>query len=604
MNGTKEFRFIGVNAPNLTGPYDGYKNTNPSSGYIYDPIELTFEMEAQFEEMSQMGITVFRTWGITVEDGKGEYEALVKGPKEYNETAFRKIDKMLELANRYQMKVILCLVKENRYWGGTDSFAKLYESENYYEDEKAKEGFKHLLKTFADRVNHFTGISYKEDKAILAWEFGNEVPNEKGAWIQEMGIYMKSLDPNHLIGDSRRANGLEQMMDFIEGITQTETVIDLVKSRKYPNYNPNTSVDELWEVCKGVRPLYFDEFQRLDDFDEVVEEIYNSGSSGGLLWSLMKPQVKGGIGGHALFHSYSWGGSRWPGFASGDYFNESKNLQSLRDYSYKIQGKPIPPIVAPTTPPYLYPSLREDAVALKWRISPGARFYDVERSEHPDGPWKRIKSDLDISFDLYFYPLFSDTDIKSQKEYYYRVIGKNQSGKTPPSNVIGPLSPSVNMWMDNLKDFTYSLSHSQNLVINSETWPRLRKTEEDYYQAERVANTGNAELVYHASNIQWAQIITFSEKVETINIQYSKDGTIWKDLPNGAILITHRPAYESQISGMKDNTIDKFIYDIPALPKDCSFIKIQTGNENSENTFPWIGRVHLGTEGDLISGDS
>jgi len=38
------FRFISVNTPNINGHYDGYKNTNPESGYIHDPIELSFEI--------------------------------------------------------------------------------------------------------------------------------------------------------------------------------------------------------------------------------------------------------------------------------------------------------------------------------------------------------------------------------------------------------------------------------------------------------------------------------------------------------------------------------------------------------------------------------
>ena len=42
-DGKKIFRFISVNTPNITGHYDGYKNTNPESGFIYDPIELTYE---------------------------------------------------------------------------------------------------------------------------------------------------------------------------------------------------------------------------------------------------------------------------------------------------------------------------------------------------------------------------------------------------------------------------------------------------------------------------------------------------------------------------------------------------------------------------------
>lgn len=45
-DGQNVFRFMGVNAANINGHYDGYKNTAPEFGYAYDPIELSYEMES------------------------------------------------------------------------------------------------------------------------------------------------------------------------------------------------------------------------------------------------------------------------------------------------------------------------------------------------------------------------------------------------------------------------------------------------------------------------------------------------------------------------------------------------------------------------------
>jgi len=596
-DGKNVFRFISVNTPNINGHYDGYKNTNPESGYIYDPIELSFEMEAYFKDMVQMGVTVIRTWGITVEDGSGEFEALVTGPHSYNETAFRRIDKMLELCNRYNIRVILCLVKENKFWGSTASFSKLYGGGNYYDDPVVKEGFKHLLKTVASRKNYFTGKEYKDDKAILAWEFGNEVPNSKGAWIAEMADYLKNIDSNHLIADPRRANGVQQMKEIVDDVVKNCPKIDIVKTRQYPNYR--NSVTELWNKCKGKRPMIIDEFQRLAGFKEVLDEICNTGTSGGLLWSLMKPQYKGGIGGHALFHSYSWGGSRWPGFDSGEYFNESNNLMLIREYGYKIRGLEVPPLPAPTDAPFLYENLRSDATALKWRCSPGARYYVVERATSPQGPWENISGDFDISYNLYFYPMFADSSVLPAQSYYYRVIGKNESGISPPSNIIGPVIPDIRMIMDNLKDFSLIYSRTPNLQVSAESWPRLRQTEEDFFQAERISGSGSGEIAYKAEFIRWIEVFTFSDSVDNLNIQYSADGNLWRSLPEGTLLKTHRKCYPSQISGDADNPIDKYTYKVPAFPANTSYVKILTGNEKAENTFPWIARVHVGYLGKL-----
>jgi len=49
-----------------------------------------------------------------------------------------------------------------------------------------------------NRVNSYTGVPYKEEKAILGWETGNELEVPDFAWTREIAAYIKSLDKNHL----------------------------------------------------------------------------------------------------------------------------------------------------------------------------------------------------------------------------------------------------------------------------------------------------------------------------------------------------------------------------------------------------------------------
>ncbi|TDB67413.1 glycoside hydrolase 5 family protein [Arundinibacter roseus] len=593
-DGDKVFRFIGVNTPNINGHYDGYKNTNPASGYAYDPMELSYEMEGYFKDMAQMGITVFRTWGITVSDGSGNYEAMIEGPQKYNELVLRKMDKMLELCNRYNIRVILCLVKENNYWGGTKAFSALHGGGDYYTSAESKAGFKHFLSALVNRKNQFTGKLYKDDTSILAWEFGNEVPNDKVEWISEMSTFLKKIDPNHMIADPRRANGTTQLTQLVDDVLKRCPHIDLVKTRQYPNYKG--TIEELWAVCQGKRPLLLDEFQRMDGFEQVLQQVQNTGTSGGLLWSLMKNQYTGGIGGHVLFHSYGWGGSRWPGFDSGEYFNETKNLMLIREHSYKIQGMKIPPLPAPTDPPILFESSEKSFAALKWRASPGARYYEVERATSKTGPWKNVSGNLDISFDLYFYPMFTDSSANPGETYYYRVNGKNRSGSTSPSNVVGPIKVDRKMMVDDLKDFSKTHSHSPNLTISSETWPRLRQTEEEYYQAERTVSSGSGELVYRADQIKSLEVVAFGDGADSLSFQYSKNGKSWHTAKANK---TVRPAYPSEYSGTTNNPVAKCTYLLGSFPAGTSFVKIVTANAGAATTFPWIGRVYLGFTGSI-----
>ncbi|RYY25491.1 MAG: hypothetical protein EOO04_11870 [Chitinophagaceae bacterium] len=597
-DGEQIFRFVGVNAANINGHYDGYKNTNPESGYVYDPMELSFEMESYFKDMTQMGITVFRNWGITVSDGSNEFEALVTGANSYNEQAFRRIDKMLELCNKYNIRVILCLVKENRFWGGTAAFSKLHGGGNYYTAPEPRKGFKQLLDTMVNRINFYTGKSYKDDKAILAWEFGNEVPNSQVEWINEMANYLKEIDPHHLIADPRRANGVEQMTKLVDDVLNRCQNIDFVKTRQYPNYKG--TVDELWAVCAGKIPMIIDEFQEMERFPGILERVEQTGTTGALLWSLMKSQYKGGIGGHALFHSYSWGGSRWPGFNSGAYFNEEKNLHLIRNYAYKLNNQKVPPLPAPDGIPYLFNSSEKDAAAFKWRVTPGARHYVVERATSRKGPWVSVSGNIDIGFDLYFYPMFTDSSAKTGSGYYYRVRGKNASGITPPSNIVGPVKVNKRMVMDNLLDFTKVYSKSSNLKISSETYPRLRQTEEDYGQAVRDSLTESGELIYGADQLKSLEVVVFNDKPDSLQIEWSADGVSFINAKE-AVVLTLREGYPSMISGEKDKTIGKYTYRLEAFPREARFVKLRTGNSGAADSYPWIGRVHIGYTGKLLA---
>lgn len=51
-----------------------------------------------------------------------------------------------------------------------------------------------------NRTNYYTGIKYKDDKAILAWEtMGENLAPD--SWTNDIAAYIKSIDANHLVMD-------------------------------------------------------------------------------------------------------------------------------------------------------------------------------------------------------------------------------------------------------------------------------------------------------------------------------------------------------------------------------------------------------------------
>jgi mannan endo-1,4-beta-mannosidase len=56
------------------------------------------------------------------------------------------------------------------------------------------------------RVNKITGVAYKDEPTVFAWELMNEPRCQSDLsgktlqrWVTEMAGYVKSLDPNHMV---------------------------------------------------------------------------------------------------------------------------------------------------------------------------------------------------------------------------------------------------------------------------------------------------------------------------------------------------------------------------------------------------------------------
>lgn len=84
-------------------------------------------------------------------------------------------------------------------------------SASFYTNEKANELFRNHIHFMINRMNTFTGVCYKDDPAIMAWELANEprpcpdVPIREVnipafiRWAHETAAYIHSLDTNHLV---------------------------------------------------------------------------------------------------------------------------------------------------------------------------------------------------------------------------------------------------------------------------------------------------------------------------------------------------------------------------------------------------------------------
>jgi mannan endo-1,4-beta-mannosidase len=91
-------------------------------------------------------------------------------------------------------------------------------SARFYTHDRANASFRSYIKHIINRRNTITGITYKDDPAIMSWQLANEPRPGQGEqgrknfdvfskWIDETAGYIKSLDPHHLVSTGNEGTG-------------------------------------------------------------------------------------------------------------------------------------------------------------------------------------------------------------------------------------------------------------------------------------------------------------------------------------------------------------------------------------------------------------
>lgn len=470
--GEKEFRFIGANMPGLVVPYDF---TLHLAERMYLP--TPWELEDAMKTCQRMGMTVLRTWNLPMRGATETAKAYhyVLGPGQFNEKAFENMDHLLALANQYQIRLILSLNAEaGDYLGGIGTYAAYRgkKRSEFWSDPQLRADFKQTIAFVLSRTNTVSGVAYRDDKAVLAWQFGNEMYSATPEWLSEMAAYMKQLAPKQLVAETRHQGDAPPVID---------ANIDLYTRHYYSDYkrvgtNWVMGVKEYMAQLKGQRPFFVGEFgpyvdgkiltttnviSRLKQFYAELEPI--EGYSGALLWSMYFHNEQGGFYWHQIFTYPSVWSYHFPGFPSGDAQCERGIMQATREAAFRIRGCAVPQQPAPDAPEVIPFS---GAPLFSWKGSAGAEHYRVERARSAAGPWlvagARV-SDADVAYR----PLFSDTGVTCGSAWYYRVIACNEGGESAPSKPFGPVTIDRLCWVDELQDLQRAAEHSAGLMLDN-----------------------------------------------------------------------------------------------------------------------------------------
>jgi mannan endo-1,4-beta-mannosidase len=193
-----------------------------------------------FTRMARANMTLLRLWAFS--DG----EACSPAPQQNyfrcwdaaaqrvatNESALAlHLDAALAAASRAGIHILLSLVNNWPAYGGIAAYTQWRQAaaaagvapplsgavfhDDFYVDPIMRGWYREWVSTIVGRVNTVTGVAYRADPTIFAWELGNELactnssaaaPCVVGgtsppmrAWVAEMSSLIKSMDSSHMV---------------------------------------------------------------------------------------------------------------------------------------------------------------------------------------------------------------------------------------------------------------------------------------------------------------------------------------------------------------------------------------------------------------------
>jgi hypothetical protein len=523
---------------------------------------------------------VARTWDLPIArpDGSLLSPAYVTSPGHFSDTAFRTLDKAVQLASEHGIRLIVTLTNNSTYSGGIAAYAawRNQPTSAFYTNSQLISDFEATISYVLNRTNYYTGIQYKNDPAILGWETGNEL-YPPDSWTSTVAAYIKGIDSNHLVIDGKRG---------ISSASLSNPDVDVVSQHYYP-YNSSTGdIVGLLQADRpltvGKRPLLAGEFglastSMLSDF---MDEVETDGTAGALIWSLCGHKDSGGFYWHSVINS-SYKCYHYPGFSSGDSYDETNALESVRAHAYAIRGLSVPAVSAPSAPTLLSFS---STPYFSWIGSAGASGYVIQRATSATGPWTTLESNYSDANNGYR-TLYSDYHATIGATYYYRVAATNTGGTSPYSNVVGPVTITSLDFVDDLNDLSRTSSHTTDLNIRS-TNPS--SVIEDTGRLARTTDTTQSVTYQFTADASKAYVQYFSKGTATyepLTISSSPDGTTFTD--QQTTTSSDYPSFTNQygISVWRSTTLGA------SLPAGTHYVRFTFSPGTGDATTPQIGRI-------------
>ncbi|MBU2880539.1 hypothetical protein KO525_07095 [Psychrosphaera sp. B3R10] len=458
-DGNKIFRFAGLNAPELHRIEDDVKGVCKADRRGWGQFfkwPTSDEQQNWIKALVKSGHKATRIYVLSVEhpdDIACTRESHILKPVDtkkgnnqiampvLNETAMVVYDQMIAHASEQKLRLILPFIDHWQWWGGRQELAAFYDEtqDDFYNvNSKTFSAYLDIIKQVITRKNTITGRYYYQEKAIMAWETGNELKDSTAEFVALTAAHIKSLAPNQLVVDGNYLSILEHSLN--------DPNIDIINNHFYTvndNNKPQTIKDDLAKIA-GKKVYLVGEYglKPIKGIAEIMHtathfELNGAQAAGAFIWGFRGHRNDGGFyfhrEGNSPYYSY-----HLPGFDAGKDYQELEVTNLIRLAQAQMDGLSKAPQLPVPEPPVIR-AISPDR-KITWMGSPLGRSYRVERKQINGSKWHVIGdniSDGKNKFDPTLDTLFQDTErLTPGQTFLYRIVAKNESGESAPSNEI------------------------------------------------------------------------------------------------------------------------------------------------------------------------
>ena len=416
------FRYSGPNIEWLGlegyGPHDPAGPRFPSHFEIDDAFATAAEMGAKVVRAQTIGDTVGCPLCIEPEQGK------------FNESAFQASDYALATAAKRNIRLIIPLVGDcatcsagglGQYlaWNGKQNL------QDFFTDPAVIAAYERHIDAVLNHVNAITGVRYRDDPTIMAWENcnmcgiitlftggGQAALAQVAAWSETIGAHIKQVDPHHLYLDT---TGIFRAYPKVIDNPSS----DLVTFEFYPHWDsllsgsgaPPTTAETFTHDAATVtahgKAFVVNEFgwdrtnwKTPEDLQHLLDTLArDSNISGDGFWALQAHLDNFGFqpipadSKNPAFAERGECGEWWALYYPGvkTLVNTAEDMaarvQKLRTHAFAMSGIPVPKHIVPPSP-VITSTVLGGLVA--WRGSAGALRYSIERLDPTSKQWLTV----------------------------------------------------------------------------------------------------------------------------------------------------------------------------------------------------------------------